>query len=75
MTKEDIEKIINGALILAVYAGQDWYIRKIKYGVGADSSEYLDKYIEGGMKLKDKFGKDNFLDYYQEYFEKEIKPQ
>lgn len=67
--------IIRTACVLAVYAGEDWGKRQLAYGFGADSYEYIDKYIQGGIDLCDKFGETDFYDDYMQYFREYIRPQ
>ena len=69
-----LPEIIFGACVLAVYAGEDWASDETGYGFGADSYEYCDKYIEGGMELADVFGTEDFHNDFYEYFEKNICP-
>ena len=70
-----LKETVRGACVLAVYAGADEENNKLTYGFGADGYEYLDKYLEGGMELNDKFGKEDFYNDYEKYFEDNIKPQ
>lgn len=74
-----LPEIIRGACVLAVYAGEDWGKRQIEddegYGFGADSYEYLEKYIQGGIELCRKFGQEDFYNDYAKYFEENIKPE
>lgn len=70
-----LPEIIRGACVLAVYAGEDWAKRQLDYGFGADSYEYLDKYIQGGIELCDKFGETDFYNDFMDYFIKYIKPE
>lgn len=66
--------IIRSACVLAVYAGEDYGNRPYAYGFGADSYDYLDKYVEGGMKIAVDFGTDDFYNYFDRFFEREIYP-
>ena len=70
-----LPEIISGACVLAVYAGEDWAGSETEYGFGADSYEYCDKYIEGGMELADVYGTEDFHNDYMDYFKKEICPK
>ena len=72
---EKLPDIIFGACVLAVYAGEDWANNEAGYGFGADSYEYCDKYIEGGMELANVYGTDDFHSDFYEYFEKNICPE
>ena len=69
-----LPEIVYGACVLAVYAGEDWASDEYGYGFGADSYEYCDKYVEGGMELADVFGTEDFHNDFYEYFEENICP-
>ena len=70
-----VKEIVRGACVLAVYTGEDWRERDDKYSFGADSYEYLEKYLKGGIELKDKFGTEDFYDDYGKYFVDNIRPK
>ena len=69
-----LDMIAKGACVLACYAGEDWHAREDAYGFGADGYSFLDKYLEGAIKLADKFGTEDFYDDYADYFAENIKP-
>lgn len=70
-----LNEVVYGACVLAVYAGEDWCKRNgYGYGFGADSYDYLAKYITGGMELSDEFGTEDFYDLYENCFNTEIRP-
>ena len=69
-----IPAIISGACVLAAYAGEDWASNEDKYGFGADSYEYTDKYIKGAMELAEVYGTEDFHNDYSDYFRKHICP-
>lgn len=66
--------IIRSACVLAVYAGEDQNIHGSAYGFGADSYDYLDKYVKGGMEMAVDFGTGDFYNYFDQYFVEEIMP-
>lgn len=68
-----LKETVRGACVLAVYTGADWENNIDSYGFGADGYKYLDKYLEGGMELSDKFGKEDFYNDYEKYFCNNIK--
>lgn len=63
-----LKEIVRGACVLAVYGGE----REIDDNFGADSYACLDKYLQGGIELCDKFGKEDFYNDYEDYFSKNI---
>ena len=74
-----LSEIVYGACVLAVYGGEDWtsedWEDRDKSNFGADGYDYLDKYVAGGIELKDYFGTEDFYEIYDKYFKNNIRPK
>lgn len=68
---------IIAALAFAVYAGEDWKVRKDSYDFGADSFEMRETYLEGGLKFSKSLPEEvgEYYDKLSEFFVTNISPR
>lgn len=73
---EMLPETAKGACTLAVMGGEDGLRSNdgVVYKDGAASDKFNEKYINGGLELREIYGEDEYINQYREYFENNVKP-